>query len=72
MPEGTEWMEHELKLDAGPHSPTSIYLGDELRLKVREPQTEIHAWHPLSAGIRAKAEHLCIHSTCVLLALLAC
>ena len=38
-PVGTEWMEHELKLDAGPLSPSSINVADEIQPKVRVRQT---------------------------------
>lgn len=38
-PQGTEWMERELKADAGPHSPTSIYAVEDARPRVRAPRT---------------------------------
>lgn len=37
-PSGVEWMEHELKLGAGPESPTSSYFVEDVRPKVCLPE----------------------------------
>ena len=38
-PSGVEWMEHELKLGAGPESPTSSYFVEDVRPKVCLPES---------------------------------